>query len=183
VLDRLREATRQAHRRIEGAVGLGPAPRRDQYVRYLSKQYGFLSSLEPSLDGVLAALGLDPAPRRKAHLAAQDLAALGVDPGTVRRCARVALPALDPAARALGCLYVMEGQTLGGRVLLRALRQPGAPVPAAFLDAYGDATGARWQELGRALEARARAAPDDVPHAVAGAIEAFERMQRWLELP
>lgn len=181
MLERLRLATREAHRSIERATGLGPAPGGAAYARYLARQYGFLAPLEPLLDAHLAALGLDPAPRRKAGHLARDLAALGLDPGALPRCG--ALPALEPAASALGCLYVLEGQTLGGRVLLRALRQGSAGAPSAFLDAYGDATGARWQELVRALEARGRAAPEDVPHAVAGAVDTFERMQRWLEAP
>jgi heme oxygenase len=185
VIEELRAATRDAHRRAERATGLLRAPDAwSAYVRYLAKQHGLLRPLEPTLDEGLAALGLDPAARRKGHLVAADLAALGVDAPGLARCGH--LPATRPLARAVGCIYVVEGQTLGGRVLLRRLaarldidRGRGA----SFLDAYAGRTAERWRELAASLEAFGCRAPGEVSTVVAGALEAFDRISAWLERP
>lgn len=59
-------------------------------------------------------------------------------------------------ARAAGCLYVLEGATLGSRVILgllgRARAQPAAGA-TRFFQGYGPLTGERWATLGRELQA------------------------------
>lgn len=85
--------------------------------------------------------------RRKVPLLEADLDVLGVDraalPG-LPRCPHV--PAVHTTAEALGTLYVVEGSTLGGRVLRDRLRD--APLPPGcfhFLSSYGPQTGRRWR--------------------------------------
>lgn len=59
-------------------------------------------------------------------------------------------------APAAGCLYVLEGATLGSRVILgllgRARAQPAAGA-TRFFQGYGPLTGERWATLGRELQA------------------------------
>ncbi len=100
----------------------------------------------------------DLAQRRKAHLLQTDLASLaglahdapvpaGVDPPVV---------ASRPAV--LGCLYVTEGATLGGRELGRRLEPVlgplGLPEPEGrrFLLSYGARQGAMWRQFCAVLE-------------------------------
>ncbi len=59
-------------------------------------------------------------------------------------------------ARAAGCLYVLEGATLGSRVILGLLgraRERPAGDATRFFQGYGPRTGERWATLGRDLQA------------------------------
>jgi len=183
MLSQLREATRDAHRAIEAVVlPGGRAFERRAYLCYLAKQHGFLAPLEPLLDTAWHAIGLDPCPRRKAALVAEDLTCAGVIVAALPACTD--LPNVVNLSRALGCLYVLEGQTLGARVLLRSVSGTlgvGRGRGATFLEGYGDATAERWQELTVALEKYAQRAPGEASVVVEGAIDTFSRMHHWLE--
>ena len=59
-------------------------------------------------------------------------------------------------ARAAGCFYVLEGATLGSRVILGLLgraRERPAGDATRFFQGYGPQTGERWATLGRDLQA------------------------------
>ncbi len=57
-----------------------------------------------------------------------------------------AFPSPESRAEALGMLYVLEGSTLGGRVILRELAGRGVDTGSlAFLDPYGKQAGDRWR--------------------------------------
>jgi heme oxygenase len=105
-------------------------------------------------------------------------------PLLARFAADEALPEFpQPASRAeaLGMLYVLEGSTLGGRFILRALTERGiADSDLAFLDPYGDRTGARWRSF---LAVLGREVGDDEPlvaKACHGAVRAFDHAERIL---
>ncbi len=81
---------------------------------------------------------------------------------------------------ALGVAYVLEGSTLGGRFVLAKLPPALAALrgrATAFLDGYGDQTGARWQAFGQLVEAHGAADPDAC---VAGARDCFAALVTWL---
>jgi heme oxygenase len=62
-------------------------------------------------------------------------------------------PVLGSRSEALGLLYVMEGSTLGGRMIVRSLAERGVDVTGLrFLDPYGAETGARWRGFLAVLE-------------------------------
>ncbi len=90
-------------------------------------------------------------------------------------------PAPADRAEALGMLYVLEGSTLGGRFILRALAERNVADPdLAFLDPYGSETGARWRDF---LDVLARETGDDaalIDSACRGAIRAFRHAARVL---
>jgi heme oxygenase len=83
-------------------------------------------------------------------------------------------PAFEGAAAALGALYVLEGSTLGGRVLAgRARAVLGDDVPVAFLTTGGADVPARWAAT-RALLAAGLATDDDQCRAAAAAAAVFD---------
>jgi heme oxygenase len=90
-------------------------------------------------------------------------------------------PAPASAAEALGMLYVLEGSTLGGRFIAGALAARGVTDPdLAFLDPYGDETGARWRAF---LTVLAREIGDSealIADACRGAVRAFDHAERIL---
>jgi heme oxygenase len=193
ILARLKQETAAEHEAIEGAARImDPALSLAQYQHYLEQSYGFYAPLEPVLQqlGAWEQLGLAATERVKLPLLEADLAALGSD---VRLLPLAAPPNLQDVAEALGCLYVLEGSTLGGRVISRHVQaRLGRDVPRRFLDGYGPATGARWQTFRGALAAAARTrnverrAGDGRSvdaRIIAGAKATFEAFTAWLVTP
>lgn len=119
-------------------------------------------------------------PRRRMHLLAADLAVLGASPFAVDALPSCPVPLLGNAAAALGSLYVMEGSTLGGRIIERHVeRRLGFDhlSGCSYFAGYGARTGAMW----RAFLARLELAPlGDAAGIAAGAVATFERLAEWL---
>lgn len=153
------------------------------YVHHLTRQLGFYDPIESRLCRLCAdATKLDVEQRRKAQLIAQDLIALGHTPSELAqlpRCADSDLPPLTDLQEALGCLYVLEGATLGGRYIRHhlSLRQPDLVMRAgSFLRGYGAETRARWLAFGQALALYA----EDPPTIVRAAQRTFSALHKWL---
>ena len=83
-------------------------------------------------------------------------------------------PAVGTRAEALGAMYVLEGSTLGGKIILKTLRSRGVSTDQLhFLDPYGKQAGALWRTFLSILERET--APDQTAmnECVSGAIKAF----------
>lgn len=179
VLQRLRRSTHAAHERLEARLDVvarlcDPAGRRWLMGRF----WGLHAGAERALAPVLGEMdGLDYAGRRKSAILARDLADLGVEPEGVG----VQLPPMS-RGEALGVLYVLEGSTLGGRVIAREMMAAGQPTTGlSFFDAYGAATGARWRAFTAVLEAEIeRGRPGLQDDVVRGAITGFGVVEAWL---
>jgi heme oxygenase (biliverdin-IX-beta and delta-forming) len=154
------------------------------YIRLLERLYGFWSPLEANLSRVKAlndpALALQT--RMKSQLLEADLRILGHTTTTLPECP--ALPFIGTLPSALGCLYVLEGSTLGARIISRRLEshlklREGSG--AVFFNAYGDATGRRWSEF--RLFVTANVTLDQSEETVNAAVQTFESLFAWLEEP
>lgn len=183
-LARLKSETAAEHAAIEAAAGvMHPALGLDGYRRYLTLSQAFYQPVEAALTrlGVWHALGLDAEQRAKLPLLARDLEALGVSVAALAPCP--APPTLDGLDEGVGCAYVLEGSTLGGRVISRHVRaRLGADVPCAFLDGHGSLTGERWQELRAALGRHAQCRGQE-QRIIDGARRTFVAFTRWLTQP
>lgn len=188
MLLRLRTETRAEHDAIESALGLMDNQlTRDQYGRRLEQFYGFYRPLEERLLDCRAAFEpwLDIAERLKAPLLLADLEALGRAPGaSLPLC--TSLPNLDGPPECFGCLYVLEGATLGGQLISRHMAQQLNITPSAggrFFDGYGPRTVRMWQEFRRAATEFSRTAGGDAPdidgRAVAAARLTFVSLREW----
>jgi heme oxygenase len=188
ILRALREQTAALHERVERVVGL---PTRlagvAGYADLLGRLYGFVQPVEQLLAGAVdcRAIGLDFEARRKAGHLRDDLTALGSSGATVDalpRCSR--LPAVTGAADVFGVMYVMEGSTLGGRVVRRMVADRLGLTPGhgcAYFAGYGDRVGPMWQEFCTALDRFAAAAPAGTgEQIVAAAVGTFDGLGRWL---
>lgn len=82
-------------------------------------------------------------------------------------------------AEALGALYVMEGSTLGGKVIGKALRRlPNWPISApSYFDPYGSATGSMWSAFQDYLDSALEADADAV---IVGAQRTFALLQEGM---
>lgn len=182
VLSRLRHATGAAHDRLERRLDIlnqlsAASSRRSLVERFWGLHCGAERVLAPFLSGVS---GLDYGGRSRLPALASDLAALGsTTPGTLPVCP-VARP--QSVGGALGLLYVLEGSTLGGRVIRREMRARGHPMTGlTFLDPYGSQAGERWRSflavLGREAERGGAGSLDEV---VLGGVRGFGHVESWL---
>lgn len=178
ILTRLRTETRPWHDALEanefnqslaGGHVSAAATR-----RFLAKLYGFVVPFEEQLRAHAAEFGPEwELPRRyRAHLLRQDLpdaATLPLAPN---------LPPLTTRAQLLGALYVLEGSTLGGQVIARALAKADIPTRAYF-EGRGGQTGPLWKTFVQLLAETATPATSDA--IVASAILTFHRLHAWIE--
>lgn len=183
VLVRLRTETRPHHDAIEAALDLTRETLTlDAYLRTLKRFYGFYRPLEDGLADIAGwtERGIDLAQRQKAPLLESDLRALGVaSPSALPVCTD--LPAHGTVAAALGCLYVLEGATLGGQVISRSVQKATditIDSGGRFFRGYGDRTGGMWQAFRAALVAFA-VTPGDQNEIVSAAKDTFSKLHRW----
>lgn len=182
IFRQLKEGTADIHKQVEERVPVFlPGFDLSGYCLLLERFFGFWAPIELNLSrlSVLRDPELDLAGRLKSNLLAADLRILGRDPALVQWCGD--LPAIDNFQRGLGCLYVLEGSTLGARFIARRLdehlnlhRNTGA----SFFNAYGESTGQRWTGFKGFVIARVR--EEDAEEVVASARETFDSLYRWL---
>jgi heme oxygenase len=189
VLRRLRTDTAPEHEAVEQALdlmdaGLTPA----RLATVLTRMHGFWRAAEAGLDGwaaaePAAAAGVQWADRRRLHLFAADLAALGAAPAGPADCPD--LPAVADTDAALGRLYVLEGSTLGGVFIdrhLATLPQLAGTGPLRSFSPYGERTGAMWHGFRTATRAHI-AAGGDAGRLVAAAKQTFSALAAWCGAP
>ena len=179
---RLKAETAVIHQQTEARVPVfEPEFDLAAYVRLLERFYGYWVPIEAEFVKIPALhhADLDLAGRLKTALLMDDLRILGRDPAAVPLCDR--LPPVDTLARALGCLYVLEGSSLGARFISRRLAEHlelSSTNGASFFNAYGGATGERWSQF-KAF-AIPRVGEDDASEAIESARETFQYFYDWL---
>ena len=184
VLTELRTATAVEHEQVETTLGLMDHQLgRDRLVAVLARLHAFWTAAEAGLDAWAHRWPADAetvawSRRRRAHLFAADLRALG---GEADAAALPELPAVEDTDQALGRLYVLEGSTLGGTVIARHLATLPALGPGVRLGAfspYGPETGAMWHAFRRVTRDRI-AAGGDAGRLVGAARATFGALAAW----
>jgi heme oxygenase len=182
-MQRLRLETRDQHRKLEHTVDLKSRfESRAEYVDLLQRMLGLHEPLEQALLRLdWSGTGIEPGERRKSPWLEADLMALGNSAAEIARLPRCAeLPVLDTLARGIGCLYVLEGSTLGGDVIARQLAtrlQMGPGNGARFYASYGERLHAMWATFGADADRACnhQAACDEARDAARDTFECFER--------
>lgn len=185
IRERLRAATADAHERLHRHAGFAAAADGSIELPAYRRLLGFHRAFEDAIGAATRiAPGVDLDKRRRSPMLEADLAALGANSAEIARlplCERVAAPA--SAGELLGALYVIEGSTLGGVHIARAL----APVCAsldgggrAFFLGYGERHGAMWRAFLDQLDA---AATSDAQEAriIEGATSTFLAFELWMD--
>jgi heme oxygenase len=183
----LRRQTAPAHARLDNQIeASGWLRSAEGYREMLGRFYGYYRPLEAVLRDAVTRfdLAIDLDARAKSHLIARDLAALGLSAERLHAIplART-MPGIESREAALGCLYVVEGATLGGQVLTRRLHQQfGTPVESAvaFFSSYGADVGQRWIAF-CSLLAEALATQEAERVVVSSAATMFSGFGHWLE--
>jgi heme oxygenase len=186
-LEALRRATAESHLRLEAMSGqtrlLAPDFTLAEYRCALERMYGFYEPLGRALSAHEHATTWGARVAQRADLLRCDLLGLGstaADVDGLARCTQLPLP--DTPDRALGCAYVFEGSTLGGRVIFKHLARvfpQRADVPLSFFAGDGERTGDNWRCFCAALNGAAA----NVDEVCAAACSAFDAMAAWLGEP
>lgn len=118
----------------------------EDYTAILRTFYGYFQPLEKRIQQYITpSFLLDISARRTAHLILNDLALLK-DYREPAICS--SLPVINNVNQAFGALYVLEGSTLGGKVIAKMLAKNTAveiPLQAMqFFNGYGEETGRMW---------------------------------------
>ena len=173
--NRLRAATQAEHQWLEDRARIlerigSPDSRR----RLVAQFHRLHADIEAAASPWLAELaGLEFAARRRTPLLAEDMADLGLP---IPASERGSIEARSPP-EALGLMYVVEGSTLGGRVIRREVASRGVDmVGLGFLDPYGDRVGERWRSFLAVLEGAVQT-PVDTDAVVAGACAGFQHAE------
>ena len=187
---RLREATAQIHERLHGHPGLGAAASgsigRDDYRLLLARLWGFHKAFEDALDEAARGLALDlvMADRARAPMLEADLQTLGLDRPTMLRlprCDQMFQPRSEAAF--MGSLYVVEGSTLGGVHIARALSGlfdgPEGEGRTFFLG-YGARHSLMWRGFLARMDAFAGDKACEAA-AIEGAVRTFADFEIWMD--
>lgn len=177
---RVRDATGTEHQRLEAGLDVftrvaTPAGRRALVAGFHRLHAGAEAAMAPHLARLP---GLDFEARRRTPHLLKDLAALGGEAG-----APAAAKGCGGLGAALGWMYVLEGSTLGGRMIRRRLEAAGQTLTGlSFLDPYGDQGGQRWRMFIEVLE-REGADPAVAQAVLAGALAGFRCAEAVLCVP
>ena len=186
ILAKLKEQTAEQHQRLEGKLNILARLNSAQGYKSLLKQfYGFYRPLEMHLGSVMCPPGFlaNFTARRKTPLLEKDLLFLDLPERELRalpQCQK--LPTVESEAQAFGCLYVLEGATLGGQIISKYIAEKlgyESERGATFFMSYGAEVRAMWCAFCQALReyATAHDADDEV---VAAAVDTFDKFDQWL---
>lgn len=185
----LKSSNADAHRTLELVVDImDPALTLSDYAFLVSRFYGFIKPWEDQLRSALSAelAGLF-ADRYKTAWLQQDLQDLQRLTGS-----RVAPPAISSATfceklpdmsttpRLLGSAYVIEGSSLGSRLIAGHLGRrfaSGPDVPHRYFDCYGSQTGSMWKKF--LVTLMSRVPEENYSDAVDAAAQTFTCMTDW----
>lgn len=182
LIEKLRAGTRHTHGELEKQMmplinGVTDAV---SYAKLLHLFYGYYRPLENGInkylqDAVLADLG----ERRSSEWILNDLRLL-------RQSADVDedgnAPLITSRADALGALYVMEGSTLGGKVICKMIAgnlDETDHLALTFFNGYGEHTGLKWKGFLAVLD-RFSDTPEE-QEIIEKADEVFVGFREWLK--
>lgn len=186
ILQRLREQTQENHKRLEIRLDLLQAAlSMDRYRMLLARFYGFYVPVETTLAGLCENRlpELQFPQRCKVKYLVRDLEALGLSSRQVEGlplCNKG--PALTLFPEALGCMYVLEGATLGGHLISRHLQSVHGIYETnggAFFNSYGSDRGAMWRNFGMALRSYATVQEEETI-IITAACSTFAALETWL---
>jgi heme oxygenase len=157
-----------------------------QYAAVQKSFYGFYKPVEDLLAAFVGREDpeLQLAKRLKLPLLVSDLTSLAVPVEAIAHlpvCDR--LPPIGTLPEMLGCLYVLEGSTLGGRIVTRHLKTalPLNEVGCSFFNSYGDNVG-RMCSTFLSVLARHCEKYGDREAIVNSACQTFACLERWFSL-
>lgn len=150
-LKNLREGTAESHTALENnsisKALLSEEVSLQDYQIYLEKMYGLVKGIENDVYPVVKDIFPDLQLRKKAFLIETDLRNTGY---SAEQFSLIPVKHFitDGTDKATGMMYVLEGSSLGGRVLYKHVNKYlglTESIGASFFAGYGDRTGPMWK--------------------------------------
>ena len=178
--DELKEHTRDVHAALEKKLltHIQVVNDAERYRSLLTLMYGYYAAVERQLEFFKDNLP-DYNRRRKSEAILNDLQHLGFSTDAMPVCNDV--PVIDSVPSALGAMYVLEGSTLGGKIISRMLlRQvPTLDGSINFFQGYSEETMDMWQKFKNHLHTSVTEHNYNEAHKAAK--ETFIKFKNWLE--
>ena len=176
----LKERTREEHALLERKMldRISSIAEASDYVNLLSLLYGYYAAVENQLTKYFQDPSrIDLLRRQKAFRLLDDMAIFSPGYPPPALCAR--LPEVTSFHAALGVLYVLEGSTLGGRIIARLIsRKLGVNSGLNFFLSYGNDVDKMWASFKLILQEPF--SPEQKAEVVAGALQTFRTFNYWL---
>lgn len=187
MLKSLKAATSTRHAALERRWPLlDPNLSIASYHRFIQGLFGFYAPLETELLAGLSRRmnGFDYDSRQKTPRLRQDLLVLGDTETTIASLPRCShLPSLLNESQLWGCLYVIEGATLGAQIIIKHLHRNlglSANSGASFFDGYGTQTSAQWKAFCAAVPVYREDSTDAGDLMLLSANQTFDALSEWL---
>jgi heme oxygenase len=181
--EELRIKTKEHHQQLEVKIiaAIKSIHRRNDYASLLQMFAGYFGSLENLIEQTkLPDLLPDYPTRRKAASLRADLICIRAPiPGKI---AAANLPTIENSLQALGALYVMEGSTLGGRIITRMVANKlHGETAFSFFEGYGKKTNEMWEVFKSSLDAICLT-PDKTTMIIESANETFHKFSLYFDI-
>ena len=151
-----------------------------EYARFLALFYGYFGALELSINKCLnASIIPDYENRRKTEALKIDLKILNQE--DLKLAASELLPVIENHLQSLGALYVIEGSTLGGKIISKMIKQQLKTEVMAFtfFTGYGDQSANMWNSFKHILNSITQ--PDQIGIIVESANVTFQKFSFWFD--
>jgi heme oxygenase len=186
---RMRAATASAHERMHAHSGFAAAAAGEigslEYRQLLARLFGFHEPFEVLARQAASTVGvgIDLEGRARTPSLLADLESLGLDQDAIARLPRWIPPhSFASEGSLIGALYVLEGSTLGGIQIARALKVRFGDETGEgrrFFLGRGNRQSAMWRDFVERLEALSER-PEQAALAIVAAVSTFEQFESWM---
>jgi heme oxygenase len=180
----LRTVSAPQHKAVEAAASLPQSILTlADYAACLGRFLSVVAPLEHHLGRFKQRDGIHLAARVRTPALQADLIALNINPDHIPH---LHIPRPASFAQAFGALYVLEGSTLGGKLILKAVASRLGPQIAgatAFFAGHGENAGPMWQSFKTVLDTFGRTRPAQQALVAKGAEQTFRYFALALKAP
>jgi len=179
----IKDYTRNVHHDLEKILiaRIKSISSTDAYIALLAMMYGFYEPVEKAIDKYIEPGSIPHyALRRKASALLDDIRFFipGYQPPQVS----AALPVINSYPTALGAMYVMEGSTLGGKIIAGMVQkqlQLQHGTGTSFFNSYGNEADKMWQTFRDKLDEPFSG--NDKTTILTAAEDTFKTFKNWVE--
>lgn len=179
----LKRETAALHQQVEAVLlpRLTAIKSLEDYISILKMFYGFFHPMEQRVQAFITSSVLaDVVSRRTSLLILDDLKFLQTTHTDLPQCRD--LPDIENVTAAFGAMYVLEGSTLGGKMIARMLAKNSAyQVPQEalhFFNGYKENTGVMWTNFLTELNKQ-----PDTEAIISAANGTFFHLKNWMKQP
>jgi heme oxygenase len=184
-LKNLRQQTGESHLRLEenkySKALLETSVTCADYQGYIARLYGVTKACENDVFPLINFVLTDSSERYKSGMILEDLKKTGISEDEIRNLPVYKFNPTD-TAEALGIMYVLEGSTLGGKIIYKHVNQYlgiEAETGASYFYGYGQETGILWKSFITAFADYA-VKENCEQRITSSAISAFTAIGNWL---